>query len=319
MNKKGPATVGVKVIDRETELFNQSVIEFYVADENLPPKAMIQAGSKYGNILTRFYFDSWAPSSLLVRWDFDSDGSWDTPWSDRKGIFHQYDRSGTFMVGLEVKDDAGGTGRDYIKIEVSRFSNETGYFKDPRDGMYYGTVKVGNQWWMSQNLNYEIPPKLAEGVSQHICLFEHPYCCDEYGRLYRIGAVTENSADNDFIFICPTGWRLPSKTDWETLFSTIGGEANIKELRFGGKHDFNALDLGFGDYSIIFNGNIAVDTVFGFHDTYQKSWFFSITEPYDPNHARTDIWQWHVDRDGLPWTGYGPTDLYMQVRCVKED
>jgi len=329
MSKKGSVTFGLKAIDRETGLFNQVVKELYVADENLPPKAKIRAGSIYGNILTRFYFDAWAssddwlaPSELKVRWDFNGDGSWDTPYSKDKEIHHQYDQPGTYMVGLEVTDDNGAIGRDYRAIIVSGNTNETGYFKDPRDDRFYGTVKIGDQWWMSQNLNFEVPEKVIEHrfVYQHLCLFEKPSCCDQFGKLYHIGAVVMNRADDELVTVCPTGWRLPARSDWETLFTTIGGEQNAKELRQGGKFDFNALDLGYADYYFIYRGITVVDTVFQFKDTYQNSWFFSTTEPYDPNHTRVDIWQWEIDRatENL-WKGYGSTELYMQVRCIKEN
>jgi len=329
INQQGQFTVRLKVLDKETKLFNQVAKEFFAADQNLPPKAKIQVGSVYGNTLTQFYFDSWsstddyqAPSELDVRWDFDGDGAWDTPFSREKVSYHQFEMPGDYNVTLLVRDSQRLTSIDRKLIHVSANANETSFFKDHRDGTFYGTVKVGNQWWMSQNLNFIIPQKQVEGVLQWLCLFEQSKWCDQVGKLYRIGAVVENRSDNEYVTICPTGWRLPSKEDWETLFTSIGGEQNAKELRYGGKSDFNALDLGYGDYYFVYapgNPYIPIDTIFEFHETYQKSWFLSTSEPYDPNHARVDIWQWGIDRAGNLWTGYNLTTLYMPVRCVKEE
>ncbi|MFA6482065.1 MAG: FISUMP domain-containing protein [Bacteroidales bacterium] len=328
VNQKGDLTIGLRVVDKETKLYNQVSKDFIAADQNLPPKAMFQVGPLYGNILTQFYFDCWlstddtqAPSDLEVRWDFDGDGNWDTPFNLEKTLFHQFDQPGEYYTTIQVRDKEGVRSLYKKRLFVSGNTNQTGFFKDKRDDNYYGTVKIGNQWWMSQNLNFMIPKKQASGVKQWQCLYEQSKWCDQAGKMYRVGAVIENRSDNEYTEICPLGWRLPSKEDWETLFSSLGGEQNVKELRYGGKADFNAQDLGYGDYYFLWKPGIPIpyDTVYEFHETFQKSWFFSTTGPFDPNHVRTDIWEWSTGRDGVGWMGFGSVQLYMPVRCVKED
>ncbi|MDD4645883.1 MAG: PKD domain-containing protein, partial [Bacteroidales bacterium] len=148
----GSTYIGLKVIDHETGLFNSITKKFYVASENFPPKAKILAGSRFGNTLTKFYFDSWAtlddiqgPSTLDVRWDFDGDGVWDTSFSKEKIVFHQYELPGEYYVILQARDDEGLMSVDQYKVYVSGNTNQTGYIKDKRDGQFYGTVKLGNQ------------------------------------------------------------------------------------------------------------------------------------------------------------------------------
>lgn len=316
----------LRVTDKETNLFNEVEREFFAAVQNFPPRAKIRVGSVYGNILTQFYLDSWlttddfqAPSELDVRWDFDGDGNWDTPFSREMSLFHQYESPGEYFIILQARDQEGLSSLDKKRIYVSANTNETGFFRDGRDGTYYGSVKIGSQWWMSQNLSYTIPQKQVSGVLQWLCLLEQIKWCDQVGKLYRIGAVIKNRIDDEYSDICPDGWQLPSQEDWETLFNSVGGEQNVRELRYGGTSDFNALDLGYGDYYFVFNGFIIIDTIYEFHETFQKSWFFSTSGPFDPNHARTDIWQWGTDKAGNPWTGYNSTLLYMPVRCVKKE
>ncbi len=77
-----------------------------------------------------------------------------------------------------------------------------GFFEDPRDEQVYRTVRIGEQIWMAENLNY--------------AAVENSYLCTiGYGRLYLWRAAME---------ACPEGWHLPTKSEWEMLLETIGGE-----------------------------------------------------------------------------------------------
>lgn len=104
-----------------------------------------------------------------------------------------------------------------------------GTLKDPRDGQVYKTIKIGNHVWMAENLNYTITDSWCYENSQTNC--------QEYGRLY-----TWESAKKG----CPTGWHLPTDSEWSTLINNNGGERKADaKLKEGGSSGFNASLGGF--------------------------------------------------------------------------
>jgi len=91
--------------------------------ENNPPVASFVVNPEFGFIDTEFRFDASECSdpeedvrNLQVRWDWESDGEWDTLWGNSKLRSHCFEQAGTYMVTLEVRDSWGET--DSIDLEV---------------------------------------------------------------------------------------------------------------------------------------------------------------------------------------------------------
>ena len=103
-----------------------------------------------------------------------------------------------------------------------------GTFTDTRDGQTYKTVKIGEQTWMAQNLNYQ-----ADSGSW--CYENKADNCKKYGRLYYW-----NTAKT----VCPVGWKLPDTADWNKLISTVSGDMAGKKLKSknGWKENGNGTD-----------------------------------------------------------------------------
>lgn len=92
--------------------------------------------------------------------------------------------------------------------------DETGTITDKRDGQTYSTVKIGDQWWMAENLNYETS-------SGSWCYDNKTLNCDIYGRLYDSPNCTVDLNDIEDK-ICPPGWSVPGDDEWKTLEQQLG-------------------------------------------------------------------------------------------------
>ncbi len=78
------------------------------------PNAAFNVTPATGNTSTAFMFDASAttdpdnPSGTLeFRWDFESDGVWDTGWSSSPVTTHAYSRDGAATAMLQVRNDLG--------------------------------------------------------------------------------------------------------------------------------------------------------------------------------------------------------------------
>jgi uncharacterized protein (TIGR02145 family) len=98
------------------------------------------------------------------------------------------------------------------------------------NGNVYDTVTIGTQTWMKENLratkyNDGTPIPLVSGNDAWKAQTTPAYCfmnndtanAKPYGALYNWYVV--NSSKN----VCPEGWHVPSKEEWETLTEYLGG------------------------------------------------------------------------------------------------
>ena len=129
---------------------------------------------------------------------------------------------------------------------------EYGELVDSRDGQTYKTVTIGTQTWMVQNLNYaytDVPYKRGGFTSDSTswCYNDDASNCSKYGRLYTwaaamdsVGTLSTNgkgcgygttcSPTYPVRGICPEGWHLPTKAEFETLFTAVGGQSTASKV-----------------------------------------------------------------------------------------
>ncbi|MCL2184172.1 MAG: fibrobacter succinogenes major paralogous domain-containing protein [Chitinispirillia bacterium] len=100
-----------------------------------------------------------------------------------------------------------GAAAAVVLLSVSAVNAQGGSFTDARDGKTYRTVKIGNQTWMAENLNYK--------TGNSVCYANKESNCRKYGRLYDW---------DDAMKACPAGWHLPGDEEWTALTDFVGGE-----------------------------------------------------------------------------------------------
>ncbi len=83
---------------------------------NSAPSASFTISPSTGDTSTSFMFDATACSdaqdasaALMVRWDWQDDGVWDTTWSATKTIQHTYTTAGIYTIRLQVQDSGALT------------------------------------------------------------------------------------------------------------------------------------------------------------------------------------------------------------------
>jgi len=90
------------------------------------------------------------------------------------------------------------------------------------------SVQIGNRRWMAENLNIMPSKPWCYDDDDSRCITGKSWCydndesnCRKYGRLYDWYAA---------MAVCPAGWRLPTKDDWNSLIRA-GGHNTGKKLK----------------------------------------------------------------------------------------
>lgn len=87
----------------------------------------------------------------------------------------------------------------HIYSDVIKYAKK----KDNRDSSFYNVTKIGNITWMVDNLKFKTDSSIASN-----------YRTTNSGNLYQWKDVGR---------VCPDGWRVPLKEEWEDLVNQAGG------------------------------------------------------------------------------------------------
>ncbi|MBO7105129.1 MAG: hypothetical protein J6W22_06585 [Fibrobacter sp.] len=117
----------------------------------------------------------------------------------------------------------------------SLYDAQNNTLTDLRDNQVYKTVTIGEQVWMAENLNY-MPADTAGTIYS-----EATVCgggeldaeidsekCNLFGRLYLKKVALYKITESNRQGICPDGWIIPNKSDFEKMVSFLGENSASK-------------------------------------------------------------------------------------------
>jgi uncharacterized protein (TIGR02145 family) len=151
------------------------------------------------------------------------------------------------------------------------------------DGNWYTTVTIGTQIWMLQNLkvtHYRNGDAITNVTDNTwATLTTGAYCnynnkdslANVYGRIYNWHAAADSRN------ICPSGWHIPSKDEFNTLVSSVGGPSVASgALKEAGTSHWASPNTDATNSS----GFTALPGGDGFHNLYKIGYWWSSTS-YD--------------------------------------
>jgi len=182
------------------------------------------------------------------------------------------------------------------------------YLIDERDNQKYPIVKIGGQYWMAENLNYYTKEGSWYYNNDSIQF-------SEFGRLYNWFKACE---------VCPEGWRLPGKEDWEELLKYINHSVKFNDAC----EDLNAYKLKmpgttmweYEHYSITNETGFSAiaagsydNNNSNFYNLKLYSVFWSFTD-FDINRAW--FYRFEAYNNNICYN-YGDKGSGLSVRCIK--
>lgn len=162
----------------------------------------------------------------------------------------------------------------------------------------YKTVKINGLCWMAENLRYDALPE--SGIKS-----DDP-SGEKYGRLYRYNLTIRNNA-------CPSGWRLPTKSEMQALVNFLGGDNYAGAKAKAGNYwtYYNGIEqqntVGFSALGVDHNINVA--------NTGNYAYFGTVA---DNSNDVSSSYYYQLDYNNNAFryvSGWGSS--YMSIRCVK--
>lgn len=214
--------------------------------------------------------------------------------------------------------------------------NETGTMMDV-EGNVYKTVKIGNQWWMAENLKvtkYRNGTSIAKITDSADWVSQNAGAYCEYnngngnlkgpGYLYNWKAIVNTEK------LVPEGWHIPSDDEWKTLEKAIGmSAAEADKLTWRGSDEGDKLKSNIQDdwasFGDVFSTNESgFSALAGSCRLFNSLWgdpglkstgFWWTSSSYDTDQA----WYRYLDyKNSNVFRSHADQHYGFSIRCVKD-
>lgn len=200
------------------------------------------------------------------------------------------------------------------------------------DGNVYVTVKIGDQWWMAENLKVTRftngdPISNVTDAQQWSALQSPAYCLFE-GNSSAPGLLYNGFAVSATQQLAPQGWRIPTDDDWKKLERHLGmsavdasswrGTTQGDQLKEAGTASWTRFSDVWGTNESGFTakaGGCRMPTgTWGTPGLFATGFWWSSTDKEDGK-----LWYRHLDykRSDI-FRQYASSKYGFSIRCVKE-
>ena len=202
----------------------QIALELYYQDNNTYPTTLTSGETLSSNSVTYMETIPYPPATL------------DGDCSTSSYIYSTSNNNTYYNINFCLSNNVGSLPSGEVIASPRGLGEWTcgEYLLDTRDYQSYTTIQLGNQCWMSENLN--VGEVIANTANQSDNSIIEKYCyensesyCDIYGGLYQWDETVQYEYEEVNIKgICPDGWHVPSDAEWTSFSGIINSNPNYR-------------------------------------------------------------------------------------------
>ncbi len=188
------------------------------------------------------------------------------------------------------------------------------------EGKTYNTVQIGTQCWLKENLDVGVMIKGADNqtnnnIIEKYCYDNDPANCAAYGGLYQWNEAMQYVTTEKATGICPQGWHIPSKAEYDTLLMSVGGNGN--KLKSTGQGLYYGKGTNESGFSALLTGDRCSLYLYdqSFDDLSIHTYFWSTTEYYTNYPFVVHMYSWLIQVE----LSFDSRILGFGIRCLKDN